>query len=150
MTKVQVRQGNPFAWALPFLLLGLLLFPSTCADAAMVHSIFTDPLAMNEHAKGHHASGLSDEQIARHIALGHLRVADESPESSPAVGEGDTCSETPRVRSLPNELMISLAAAAATIDQTHGLDLSTGTDRFILDPALPGSCTASVESPPPR
>ncbi len=43
-------RSNPITWLTPFMLLGLLLFPSTCADAAMVHSIFTDPTALTQRA----------------------------------------------------------------------------------------------------
>ena len=65
-------------WLAPVLLAGLLLFPSACAGAAGIHSLFDDPLAeapgaasggMSAFAAQH---GMSVENLEMHVAMGHV------------------------------------------------------------------------------
>ena len=79
MAAAPVWLQRTLTWIAPVLLVGLLLFPSTCADAAGVHSLFDDPLAAHT-MPGHHPAiaryatqyGMTIAELEQHVAMGHI------------------------------------------------------------------------------
>jgi hypothetical protein len=141
----------------------MLLFPSTCADAAGVHSLFDDPLAVGSVRTDHPAVvryavqfGMTVAELERHVAMGHIILpADayaEPATAAPALtGEIDPCPSNPTFRDLPETMMMDLVTSAAVVVDTDTIEAPVsrlahhwpGVQR-------PNDHLADPESPPPR
>lgn len=150
------KQFNPLTWIAPFLLIGLLLFPSTCAEASMVHSIFTDPQAVNISVHQHHETVLatmSESERAQHLDMGHaINPVPELPALPVALADMnlDPSSDTVALRSLPEELMTNVASIAAVVADEDTLDLQIRPLVLSSEPDIPFGTAIRVDIPPPR
>ena len=109
------------------LLAGMLLFPSTCADAAGVHSLFDDPLAAqmppdHHSARARYAAqyGMTIAELERHVAMGHVVLPADAVEQPPAqasraVAEIDPCPSAPKFRDMPSSMLMDNVAAVTTM-----------------------------------
>jgi len=150
-------------WIAPVLLVGLLLFPSTCADAAGVHSLFDDPLAAHT-MPGHHPAiaryatqyGMTIAELEQHVAMGHIVLpadAFDAPAADTAldVTDDEPCPRAPKLRDMPSTMMMDSVAAVTTIvdlDMIMAPIIRAGA----VWPAVqvPTGHLAEIESPPPR
>ena len=144
------------------MLLGLLLFPSTCADAAMVHSIFTDPTTIEAdgHRQSSHAAhaaalGMSEVEYVSHVAMGHILVSESDvpthlTQSSTQASLADPCLAAPKFRNLPNEMLINVATVVAVVDESVMPDVPAAAEQIGQIPVFPSDLAIDIESPPPR
>jgi len=163
VTPAPVWLQRTLSWIAPVLLAGMLLFPSTCADAAGVHSLFDDPLAAQV-PPGHHPAlaryaaqyGMTIAELERHVAMGHIVLPAEAVEQAPteaslAVTENDPCPRAPKFRDMPATMMIDSVAAVTTIADPEMIFAPiVRTDAIWPTVHLPADHLADIESPPPR
>lgn len=139
--------------ALVLAIVGALLFiPSSCAQMAGPHSIFTDPMAGHAH---HHAHGAkteetgfrSTDQLAQHLVMGHGSpgwvVIDEDAAE-------EECPTRPNLRDLPTTMSMSAVNAPLTIDDGYTLELPSADEPVSGDAPILHATTIQVELPPPR
>jgi hypothetical protein len=163
VTAAPVWLQRTLSWIAPALLAGMLLFPSTCAYAAGVHSLFDDPLAAPM-PPGHHPAlaryaaqyGMTFAELERHVAMGHIVLptdAIEQPptEASVAVAEIDPCPSAPKFRDMPSSMLMDNVAAVTTIADPDVISAPIARADVIWPMVqLPAGHLADVESPPPR
>jgi hypothetical protein len=151
------------SWIAPVLLAGMLLFPSTCADAAGVHSLFDDPLVAGTQSGRHPALaryaehyGMTIAELERHVSMGHIVlpagvVEPAPPMSQPPVAEIDPCPRAPKFRDMPATMMIDGVTAVTTIVDPDAIIAPVArASRIWPARSLPSSHLADIESPPPR
>lgn len=149
------------------IVLGMLLVPSTCANAAGPHSIFMTPLAADNgsmHHAGHdpHAgmamAGMSAEEHALHMLLmGSAEPADPTPASddsatSPATIQGDAPVEETGVRlsDLPSTMAMVAISNPVTIAELDAIQFPPSPVALPHSPLLIAGRAVSLELPPPR
>jgi hypothetical protein len=137
----------------------MLLFPSTCADAAGVHSLFDDPLAAGSNQPGfaRYAAqyGMTLAELKRHVTMGHIVLpvdayADPGADAPVAV-DADPCPTTPRLRDLPETMMMDLVASVAVVVDTDVIEARVSRAAHLW-PGIqfPGDYLADPDNPPPR
>jgi uncharacterized protein involved in copper resistance len=146
--------------------LGMLLVPATCANAAGPHSLFMSPMTKHSGAMdhtGHHASsddsdssmsGMSASEHAMHMAIGHTEhQADTAGTDSTTSVQSDAPVEETGVRltDLPSTMAMAAVSNPSSIAELDELQFPPAslpaTPRSTI--ALTGH-TTSLELPPPR
>jgi hypothetical protein len=134
------------------LVLTLLLIPSTCAQMAGPHSIFTDP-ASGGHDHHHHADSTSAVGYASvEDLVWHVVNGDGSPGwmLNEATPQDDECPTAPRLHDLPSTMSMSAVNAPMTLECGVTLELPAADEPAVaISPALHAT-SVNVESPPPR
>ncbi|CAN5548980.1 hypothetical protein BH09CHL1_BH09CHL1_07840 [soil metagenome] len=152
--------------------LGMLLVPATCANAAGPHSLFMSPMAKHSGSmdhSDHHASsddsdssmsGMSADEHAMHMSMGHTGAQTEMsdtesttpPDATAAVQSDAPVEETGvRLTDLPSTMAMAAASNPSSIAELDELQFPPAslpaTPRSTI--ALTGR-TISLELPPPR
>lgn len=155
------RSQRYLFWLAPVLLAGLLLFPSTCADAAGVHSLFDDPLAglPTEASDGMAAfaaqHGMSVDALELHVAMGHLVLPDWATETGPSAfddlaADPYACPDQPRIRNMPGHADAAGAAIAVVLTDHAPVDPPAGDGVIAFVSRIPTGQCSELDSPPPR
>jgi hypothetical protein len=141
---------------------GLLLFPSACADAARVHSLFDDPLAGSPSTQQTSALaayaeqfGMSVAALRHHVAMGHVilptDVTNDTAGTTQEAGTLNSCPAPPTYRNMPTTLMIDSAVAIVVDLDLHMIDAPvsrTANDLLVFQ--TPSEHLGDLEPPPPR
>jgi hypothetical protein len=153
--------------------LGMLLVPATCANAAGPHSLFMTPMTTHSGSmdhSDHHASnddsgssmsGMSDHEHAMHMSMGHsgahhaeaASVESSASSDTPATVQGDAPVEETGVRltDLPSTMAMTAVSNPTAIAELDELQFPPASR-----PSIPRSTTTltgrtiSLELPPPR
>ena len=156
------RLQHLLSWLAPIVLAGLLLFPSTCADAAGVHSLFDDPLA---HDAGHQQLstlaryaelyGMSVDELNLHVSMGHVTlpnwVTDSSATRQSPETERDPCPPPPGFRNMPATMGMDSATAVVVVIELDVIDAPvTGEATICHVVQVPTGHIGDLDSPPPR
>ncbi len=137
--------------------LAMLLIPSTCADAAGPHSIYSDPNPNAGHA--HHAGHAGSEQagpmtqteLEWHVLLGESGPG--APVETRAAGtpvEQPTGPDGSRFTDLPSTMAMASATAPAVLLDQFRLELPSAGEPAVLESVTPHFTVVSPEAPPPR
>jgi hypothetical protein len=141
----------------------MLLFPSTCADAAGPHSLFDDAFTVGSVRAGNPAVaryaaqfGMTVADLERHVAMGHIVLpaeayADTVADPPGSTDELDPCPTAPRFRDMPETMMMDLVASVAIVADSVVIEppISRATHAW-PGVQLPSDHLADPDSPPPR
>lgn len=140
--------GRSFVVAL---VMALLLIPSTCAQMAGPHSIFTDPASVrHEHHQADSTPVVgyaSVEDLAWHVVNGNGSPGWVLNEDA---HDDDACPTAPRLHDLPSTMSMSAINAPMTIDCGITLRLPVADQPVVADAPVLHGTSLQIESPPPR
>jgi len=137
--------------------LAMLLIPSTCAEAAGPHSIYSDPVPMAGHA---HHTGLDGGEQIRPMTQAelewHVLLGETGPGAAPEERTAGTPVDYPagpdgsRLTDLPSTMAMASATAPAVLTDQFRLELPVADEPAVLDAVTPHVAVVSPEVPPPR
>jgi hypothetical protein len=144
-------------------IIGLLLIPATCANAAGPHSLFMDPMAMREHEMHDDHAAMTQDELEMHVLMGHMTPEDAAdmelemaatpshPTTLHAIDPNPCELGGPSLRDLPSTMAMAAAMNPIVLDDDiAALRLPVPPSPAAAVEHAPRPHTVVPEAPPPQ